>query len=48
MDIKTLFISDIHLGSRHSKTDKLLKFLTYLHKYSNPERIYIIGDFIDG
>jgi len=42
-----LFISDVHLGSRHAKTDLLLELL------KNPElqkvqKLYIIGDFIDG
>lgn len=42
--IEALFISDVHLGSRGSKTDRLL---TVLKKYQ-PERVFIIGDFIDG
>ena len=48
MEIESLFLSDVHLGSRHSKTDRLLDFLTKLHKKSNPKRIVILGDFVDG
>jgi UDP-2,3-diacylglucosamine pyrophosphatase LpxH len=47
MLIKTLFVSDIHLGSRHSSVKEFLEFLS-LVKENPPERIYIIGDFIDG
>jgi UDP-2,3-diacylglucosamine pyrophosphatase LpxH len=48
MDIKTLFISDTHLGSRHSHTADLLAFLDRVKDESPPEKIYIVGDFIDG
>lgn len=41
---KTLFISDIHLGSPGSKAELLNDFL----KYHNAEKIYLIGDIIDG
>jgi UDP-2,3-diacylglucosamine pyrophosphatase LpxH len=47
-DIKTLFISDCHLGSRHASTGELLEFLTQVKAASIPEKIYIVGDFIDG
>ena len=46
--IKTLFISDVHLGSRHSSTQNLLDFLTLVKKEHAPDKLYIIGDFIDG
>lgn len=46
--IKTLFISDVHLGSRHSSTAELLAFLSEVKKINNPEKLYIVGDFIDG
>lgn len=42
-----LFISDVHLGSRHAKTDLLLEFLKD-PDYRDIEGLYIIGDFIDG
>lgn len=41
--IKSLFISDIHIGSKVSKPDLLLKVL---NKYDY-ESLYIVGDFID-
>lgn len=42
--IKSLFISDVHLGSRGSKAEALLEVLT---EYQ-PQNLYIVGDFIDG
>lgn len=48
MDMRTLFISDVHLGSRHASTGELLAFLDRVKNESPPEKIYIIGDFIDG
>ena len=47
MSIKTLFISDTHLGSPHAKTQELLDYLTKI-KDTPPEKMYLIGDFIDG
>lgn len=47
-DVKTLFLSDVHLGSRHAQTSALLEFLSQIKEQSPPERLYIIGDFIDG
>ena len=41
--IKTLFISDIHLGNKNSQPDKLL---TILKEYEF-ENLFIVGDFID-
>lgn len=46
MEIRTLFFSDVHLGSKHAKASELLEFLKKIHGI--PEKIYIIGDFIDG
>lgn len=43
MKIRTLFISDVHLGTSKSQTDKLLKVL----KEYDYENLIIIGDFID-
>lgn len=44
MEVKALFISDVHLGSRGCNANKLLEILnTY-----KPEEIFIIGDFLDG
>jgi UDP-2,3-diacylglucosamine pyrophosphatase LpxH len=43
MKIRTLFISDVHLGTKKSQADKLLDvFKTY-----DFENLIIIGDFVD-
>lgn len=39
-----IFVSDIHLGSRHSQAEKCLEFLESV----TPQRLYLIGDIIDG
>lgn len=41
---RSLFVSDIHLGSKHSQAAALLETL---HQHE-PEYLYIVGDFIDG
>jgi UDP-2,3-diacylglucosamine pyrophosphatase LpxH len=41
---KTLFISDVHLGSKGSNPDKLLKLL----KENEYNEIFLVGDIIDG
>ena len=43
MKIKTLFISDVHLGTTKCQANKLLKVL----KDYEYEKIVIVGDFID-
>lgn len=43
-NLRTLFVSDVHLGSKHSQT---VEFLAYLQRYT-PEELYLVGDFIDG
>ncbi|MCU0959458.1 MAG: UDP-2,3-diacylglucosamine diphosphatase [Pirellulaceae bacterium] len=48
MNVRTLFLSDVHLGSRHAQTARLLDFLKWIKRHARPERIYIVGDFIDG
>lgn len=40
---KTIFISDIHLGTRDCKADKLINFL----KNNSCETLYLVGDIID-
>lgn len=40
---RSVFISDIHLGTHSSRADELLDFLTEL----SAERIYLVGDIID-
>ena len=42
--VEALFISDVHLGSKGSNADDLLKML----KEYEPECLFIVGDFIDG
>lgn len=41
---RSVFISDVHLGTKMSQANKLLDFL----KTFESEKIYLVGDFIDG
>lgn len=41
--VRSLFVSDVHLGSSHAHAVEFLDFLQQYH----PQRIYIVGDFID-
>ncbi len=41
---RTIFISDIHLGTSGAQCRPLLDFL----KYSNSDKLYLVGDIIDG
>lgn len=41
---RTIWISDIHLGTRGCKADLLLEFL----KYTEADTLYLVGDIIDG
>ena len=41
---RTIWISDIHLGTRGCKAEFLLDFL----KYTKAEQIYLVGDIVDG
>lgn len=41
---KSIFISDIHLGTSFSQADKLLEFL----RDNESEKLYLVGDIIDG
>ena len=41
---RSIFISDVHLGTRHCNAERLLEFL----KSTEAERYYLIGDIIDG
>ena len=43
MEVRTLFISDVHLGSNKSQAGKLLEVL----KNYEYENLIIVGDFID-
>lgn len=41
---KSVFISDLHLGSKHCNSEKLLSFLSDL----KTEQLFLVGDIIDG
>ncbi|MFM8858585.1 MAG: UDP-2,3-diacylglucosamine diphosphatase [Methylocystis sp.] len=41
---RTLFLSDLHLGTRAAQAELLLDFL----KYHEAETIYLVGDIVDG
>ena len=41
---RSIFVSDVHLGTRHCQAEKLLDFL----KSTEAERYYLVGDIIDG
>lgn len=43
-EIRSIFVSDVHLGSRHAKADRLLEFL----EGKRPRYLYLVGDFVDG
>src|SRR2546421_642049 len=43
-EYRTIWISDLHLGTRGCKAEFLLDFL----KYTEAETIYLVGDIIDG
>lgn len=42
--VRTLFVSDVHLGCRHSQAEPFLEMLEQFE----PRELYIVGDFIDG
>ena len=42
--VRTLIVSDVHLGCRFAQADN---FLTYLSRV-RPEQLFILGDFLDG
>jgi len=41
---RTIWISDVHLGTKESQTDMLLDFL----RVTDSEKLYLVGDIIDG
>ncbi|MFV0297710.1 MAG: UDP-2,3-diacylglucosamine diphosphatase [Hyphomicrobiaceae bacterium] len=43
LDVRTLFVSDIHLGSRNAQAEALLDFLRVV----DAETIYLVGDIVD-
>ena len=44
MRVRTLFLSDIHLGSKGCQADKLLDFL----RHYEADTVYLVGDIVDG
>jgi UDP-2,3-diacylglucosamine pyrophosphatase LpxH len=44
MNYRAIWISDVHLGTRHAQVGKLLDFL----RDTECDHLYIVGDFIDG
>ena len=44
LEYRTIFISDIHLGTKGSQTEMLLDFL----KNTESKHLYLVGDIIDG
>lgn len=44
MKYRSIFISDVHLGTRFSKANELLAFI----KEHECEKLYLVGDIIDG
>lgn len=44
MKYRAIWVSDVHLGSKHSQAEALLDFL----RDNESQYIYIVGDFIDG
>lgn len=45
--IRSVFISDTHLGAKFSQTELILNFMKWVDQ-QRPENFYIVGDFIDG
>lgn len=43
-DVRTIFLSDCHLGSIHSRADHLLTFL----ESHRADSVYLVGDIVDG
>lgn len=41
---KSIFISDIHLGSKGCKADLLCEFM----KHNTSENLFLVGDVLDG
>jgi UDP-2,3-diacylglucosamine pyrophosphatase LpxH len=44
LHFRTIFISDVHLGTRGCQADLLLDFLRHI----TCERLYLVGDIVDG
>lgn len=44
MKYKSIFVSDVHLGTKFSQADRLLEFM----KENESDNLYLVGDIIDG
>ena len=44
LQYKSVWISDIHLGTRGCQSDMVLEFI----KYTRSENLYLVGDIVDG
>jgi len=44
LKVRSIFISDLHLGSRFARADSLLAFL----EGHQPDYLYLVGDIVDG
>lgn len=42
-ELRSVFISDVHLGTRDAQSDRLLDFLGRV----NPDYLYLVGDILD-
>lgn len=42
--VRSVFVSDVHLGSRHCRAEELLAYLNRVR----PRDLYLVGDFLDG
>jgi UDP-2,3-diacylglucosamine pyrophosphatase LpxH len=42
--VRTLFVSDVHLGCRYAQPEQ---FLAYLNELC-PDQVFLVGDFLDG
>lgn len=43
-EFRSIFISDVHLGTRYAKGHELLEFF----RYTTSQNLYLVGDIIDG
>lgn len=44
MHPRSIFVSDVHLGCKHARTDDFLRFL----RKHEPQFLYLVGDVFDG
>ena len=44
LNYKSIWISDLHLGTRGCQSELLLEFI----KHTQSEKLYLVGDIVDG